>query len=124
MGQSVAADAEAALAVRELVGSLEQLRAVGAAAEETIGHSCEGGVYAVDLHGCVGDVTKEMLVRGRGMGEEGRGHLLLQLIQRLHGRFKRVQQLARLGQALLVHGSHEGASVVAGVITDVRSKRR
>jgi hypothetical protein len=49
LADCVAAGAQTRLALGELVGGVEELRAVCAAALEAIGHASESGVHAVDL---------------------------------------------------------------------------
>ena len=49
--------------------------------------------------------------------------LFLQLIHGFHRRLERVKKLSRLREALLMNRSYKSTSVVAGVVTDVRSER-
>jgi hypothetical protein len=52
----------------QLVGGEEELGAVCAAALETVGHACEGGVYAVDLEKGEGECRRSRRVMGGGGG--------------------------------------------------------
>ena len=56
----------------------------------------------------------------RALGKD----LFLQLIHGFHRRLERVKKLPRLREALLMNRSYQSASVVAGVVTDVRGERR
>ena len=56
----------------------------------------------------------------RALGKD----LFLQLIHGFHRRLERVKKFSRLREALLMNRSYQSTSVMAGVVTDVRSERR